>query len=126
MSTAILRSLTGKLFSAGGHYGHKLALNILEIFHAGVHRSTFDSADRIGFANVYEKQHPPDLCNLILKQSLQFRHGQTCTLQILRVGIIGDDECVLSVSDAVPGDEDDHRILFRGASLQEILEPIAN
>ncbi len=43
----------------------------------------------------------------------------------MRVGIVGDNECILPVGDTMSGDEDYHHVLFCCTPLQEVLKPVA-
>jgi hypothetical protein len=129
VAPAELRAFDGNFLGPARQQPEEIALHVAQMLHVRVDRRVLNGADGAGLAHIHKQEHSADFLELIFEQRPQLRHRQRRAGQILRVGIIGQDECVLTARNfdrAMSGDHDHHRVVLAGPAFEEILKSVAD
>ena len=96
MAAAELGPFERNFLRAAGQQSEQIALDIAQLLDVGADRGVVNGPDGSGLADIHEQQHAAHFAELLLKQRLQFVHGERGAVQVLRIGIIGENERILA------------------------------
>ncbi len=119
VSAAELRAFERNLLGTAGQQTEQVAFDIAELLDVRAHHGVVDGADSSGLADIHEQKHAPHFAELVLKERLELGHRQGGALQILRIGVVGQDERVPAARHfhrAMAGDQNHNRVVLARAA----------